>query len=236
MPLDGDTLGDLIAADLDAFGSDLEGPWTAENYADRRAAMMRAIGGAIAQHLLASPFTETVAGLVPAPGPGAAGRVLQPGGWATPAASDPWTYVVLPADYTTTSSSPQDVTGFAFTPAANKGYLIEGQLLVGVASTSAMARPGANWPSGYTGGVARVDVCSTVSSVVTSHATAGNPLVVNTGTTMPTADVPWPSILWATLLMGASPSGDFQITFRTSNPSVTAKLYAGSWFRYRELP
>ena len=56
--------------------------------------------------------------------------------------------ICLGADFPTSSGSAVNVTGLAFTPAANKTYEFRGLLLLRTATATVGARPGLSWPSG----------------------------------------------------------------------------------------
>lgn len=144
-----------------------------------------------------------------------------------------FTDVKLGSDFTTNSGTAVNVTGFKFTPAANKTYEIEGQFLMRTASNAIGPRPGNSWPTGCTDGVVSWDE---TASTGTSVLAFGN---INASVTDATSGLPdgnsWPARFKATLIMGASPSGDFQITLLSETAGTNVTMKAGSWFKYREM-
>jgi hypothetical protein len=171
--------------------------------------------------------------------PGTAGDVLMSSGagedpsWQTPASGDPWTYVVLASDFTTSSDTTQNVTGLAFTPAASTRYIIEASFLLR-ADSFAAPQPGATWPTGYSDGAGRIESATGTNSQAASNQPAGTALLSN-AFGWPGADS-WPGSLSAMLFMGASPSGNFQMTLQSSSSGTSVTMRAGSWLRYRTVP
>lgn len=150
--------------------------------------------------------------------------------------SDPWTTIELATDFTTsnTVASPVTITGWTFTPAANKTYLIEFHALANAASTATGIRPGysgsmggtinaglyINVPNGAGGtfvrnlyGTANQSSQATASANATPHYMHGQGMII----------------------AGASPSGDFELTLASETGGSDVTLLAGSIFRYREV-
>lgn len=151
------------------------------------------------------------------------------------AAIDPWTYLKLASDFTTSSATAVDVTGMGFAPAANTNYVIEAQLLMRTATATVGARPGVGWPTGgVTDGVADIAASSSATAqvVATGNSAAA---VLNANTGLATTTGSWPASIRATLVMGASPAGTLrvQLASETAGTNVTLKL--GSWMKYRSF-
>jgi hypothetical protein len=153
--------------------------------------------------------------------------------WAVPGGgSDPWTYVVLTSDFTTTSSSAVNVTGLYFTPGASTCYEVEGNFMLRTATATVGPRPGCTWPTGMTDGVVTFKAAaSATTEVMASGNINAEVTCLNTG--LATNTLSHPGYMFGMLVAGSSPSGNFQIrlTSETSGTQVTIK--AGSYIRYR---
>jgi hypothetical protein len=155
------------------------------------------------------------------------------GTWVTPGGgSDPWTYVKLAADFTTSSATAVDITGLAFSPAANTQYEFEATLLLRTATTTVGPRPGLAWTTGLSDGVATIETPSsgTAQTLVIGNISAT--LLAAVGG-LPTTTGSFQAKISGTLLAGASPSGTtkLQLASETAATNVTAK--AGSFIKYR---
>ena len=154
---------------------------------------------------------------------------------AAPSGSDPWTYKKLTADFSTDSGVAVDITGLNFTPAANKIYIIEARLLLRTSNSSYGVRIGGVAPGGLDDGVLAYGVGTA----------AGSSSLLNVGnigaewyhalTALPDATYSWPAWILATLVVGASPSGDFQLRVRSETGGITVYVKKGSHLRYREI-
>lgn len=186
--------------------------------------------------LTVATFGAAAAGVVPASGGGSTNFLRADGTWAAPGGgSDPWTYVKLAADFTTSAATNTIVTGFSFTPAANQTYVIEGFFLVRTAAQATGARPGLAWPTGTTDGAAAVYVAN--SAILVQYG-AGNPTggtFNSAGTGLPTITTSWPGSLEATVITGPSPSGVIQVTLASETAGTNVTMKVGSWIRYRTI-
>lgn len=122
-----------------------------------------------------------------------------------------WTYEQVVGDFTTSSSSPVDVTGMSFTPEANKTYVVEAFLLTESSDITVGMKPGVSWPTGLTNGAARVDSTNTATTTVIANINY-NADGEASGTDWPVANQSYPATIIATFVTGATPSGDFSIT------------------------
>lgn len=151
------------------------------------------------------------------------------------AAIDPWTYVKLSSDFVTSSATAVDVTGLAFTPAANKSYVFDGELLTRTAATATGVRPGIAWPTaGVTDGVATVNQPTSATAQVLAFGNF-NAALQAVGTALPNTTQSWPARLNGTLIMDASPSGSVRVQLASETAGTNVTIKAGSWLRYREI-
>ncbi len=151
------------------------------------------------------------------------------------AAADPWTYVKLASDFITSSATAVDVTGLGFTPAANKSYVFEAQLLTRTAATATGVQPGIAWPTGtITDAVVEVRQSTSATAQVLAFGNSGA-VVQALGTALPNITLSWPAKIAGTLITGASPSGNLRVIVASETAGTNVTIKAGSWLRYREI-
>ena len=154
--------------------------------------------------------------------------------WVSPGSgSDPWVYVALSSNFTTSAATNTNVTGLAFTPAANLRYHVEGYFLLRTATATVGARPGIAWPTGYSDGAAYMQAPNSLTAVAmqTNTPAAGTANAASTG--LAVAARSYAGQMQAILIMGASPSGTFQITLASETAATVVTMAAGSFIRYR---
>lgn len=152
--------------------------------------------------------------------------------WADP---DPWTYIKLAADVTSSSTTTSDVSGFGFTPVASKTYLVEGLLLVRTSSALFGPRPGVAFPTGLTEGAANLLYYPDSGGTQLTYTSASLGASVQVASTLTaTTGVSWPARVAATFTTGASPSGQCRVIF-ASSALGTVTMKAGSYLRYRTI-
>lgn len=137
-------------------------------------------------------------------------------------------------DVTTTSATAVDVTGLAFTPAANTDYEFEAILYTRTATTTVGPRPGLAWPTGMIDGVVAIQQTSSATANVFAN---GN---INAAVLAPVGGVPnttqsWPAFVWGICRAGNSPSGTVKVQVASETAGTTVTVKAGSMFRYRAL-
>lgn len=149
-----------------------------------------------------------------------------------PAQLDPWTNVILQTSFSTTLATNTNITGLSFTPAANKKYIIEVFLLLRTATATVGPRPGFAWPTGLEDGGAYLQVPNSATAIAMrtwgvldtqNAASTGIPTTTNSNLATGTAYI----------LVGPSPSGNFQLTLASETAGTAVTARAGSFLRYR---
>lgn len=153
--------------------------------------------------------------------------------------SDPWTTLVLASQADSTSTTPANLTGMTFTPAANKTYLWEFYGFIKSTTPTNAARVGLVLPT--TDCVAAANLYQPNGSAGTNTTTANLLHFVDTvgGGTVSAGQT---TSNWALVYMyglvktGASPSGSVQVQLSSeANALGTQSIGAGSFLRYREI-
>ena len=157
------------------------------------------------------------------------------GTWASAGGgSDPWTYIKLSSDFTTTSATAVDITGLAWTPSANTQYEFEALLLLRTATATVGPRPGLAWPTGGTDGVADIYMPTSASAQVLVFGNINAALLAAVGG-LPNTTQSWPSRISGTFIAGASPSGTVKMQMASETAGTTVTVKAGSYLRYRTI-
>lgn len=157
------------------------------------------------------------------------------GTWASPSSgSDPWTYVKLASDFTTTSGTVVAVTGLEFTPDANTSYEFECLLLCRTATTTVGPRPGLAWPTGGTDGVADIYMPTSATSQVLAFGNINTPLLAAVGG-LPNTTQSYPARIGGIFIAGASPSGTVKVLLASETAGATVTAKAGSFLKYRAI-
>jgi hypothetical protein len=155
-------------------------------------------------------------------------------GMSTGGGADPWTYVKLASDFTSSLTANTAVTGLNFAPAINQTYVIEGCFLLRTATATVGARPGCSWPAGYSDGAAWIGAPNSYTAFASRFIPAGTTAnAASTGLAATTNS--HLGQLWATLVMGGSSLGNFQITLASETAGTNVTMRAGSWIRYRTI-
>jgi hypothetical protein len=155
--------------------------------------------------------------------------------WAAPGGgSDPWTYVKLASDFPTTSATAVDVTGLFFTPLSSRTYLVEGNLLLRTATATVGPRPGCAWNTGNTDGVMSIQTTSSATANVFANGNINAAVLTPVGG-FPNTTQSWPAYLYGTLIVGASPTGNWRVQLASETAGTSVTMKAGSWIRYRTI-
>ena len=159
-----------------------------------------------------------------------AAQLPAPGG-----GSDPWTYLRLTVDFTTTSSTAVDITGLAFTPAANTRYEFVGRLMVRTATATVGPRPGVAWPTGMTDGTAFIQQTSSATANVFANGNINAAVLAPVGG-LPNTTQSWPALIEGYAIAGASPSGNIRLQLASETNGTLVRVVAGSFLKYRTVP
>jgi hypothetical protein len=148
--------------------------------------------------------------------------------------SDPWTYLKITTDFTTSSATAVDITGLSFTPVANLYYEVEMCLMAQTPTATVGPRPGLAWGTGYQYGVVDMYTPSAATTEAMIHArigtTAGVVLAAIGG--LPVINVPYGHRALVSFRAGTSPTAfKAQMASETAGTLVTVK--AGSFLKYR---
>ena len=145
-----------------------------------------------------------------------------------------WTNVILGSDFVSSSASNTNVTGLSFTPAASTTYLVEIHLLLRTAAAATGPRPGIAFPTGMTDSGAWMQAPNSVTA--SAQRWWGTTATANAASTgVPNTTSSWMAIGGALLIMGGSPSGDFQITIASETGGTNVTVKAGSFIRYTAI-
>ena len=149
---------------------------------------------------------------------------------------DPWTYLRLTSDFTTTSATAVNVTGLAFTPSANTRYEFEAFLMLRTATTTVNPRTGLAWPTGMTDGVGMVEQAQTATAVpICANGNVNAALLIAVGG-LPNTTQSWPARVQGYVVAGATPSGDVSIQLASEAAGTTVRVVSGSWLKWRTVP
>ena len=157
------------------------------------------------------------------------------GTWATPSGgSDPWTYIKLGSDFGTTSATAVDVTGLAFTPAANTDYEFEAVLYCRTNAATTGPRPGIAWPTGMTDGVVQIYIPTSVSAQAMQFGNVNAAVLAPVGG-LPNTTQSYPGSIIGSARAGATPSGTIKIQLASETGGTTVTAKAGSYLKYRVI-
>lgn len=148
---------------------------------------------------------------------------------------DPWTYVKLASDFTTGSASAVDITGLAFTPAANTSYEFEAVLLTRTATATVGPRPGVAWPTGMTDGVVEIYQPSAAGTQVMQFGNINAAVLAPAGG-LPNTTQSYKATIIGMIIAGATPSGTMKMQLASETASTNVTVKAGSYLKYRKLP
>ena len=153
---------------------------------------------------------------------------------AVPASgSDPWSYVSISgSNFTTSSATAVDITGLAFTPAANQKYEFAGQIMVRTATATVNPRVGLAWSTGLTDGVASIDASQTATTQLNTRGNIAAALLTAVGG-LPNTTQSWPVEFSGVVIAGASPTGTVRVQLASETAGTVVTAIVGSFLRYR---
>jgi hypothetical protein len=123
----------------------------------------------------------------------------------------------------------------AFAPSANKSYRIEAHALVRTSVATVGARPGVSFPTGLSTQALVITVPNSATALgfLNIGSAAANQFVAGTG--LPTTTLDYLGQIVGTVVVGASPSGNVQVTLASETAGTTVTMSSGSWLAYREI-
>lgn len=147
--------------------------------------------------------------------------------------SDPWTYVSLGSDFSTTSTGGV-VTGMSFTPAINSTYEVEALMLITTTSTTVGARPGVDYANGTSYGAAMITAPNSATAFATLNSTAPTSATV-AATGLPATGTEYLATMKCLFVTGASITTDFQLLLGTETAGTSVSMRTGSFIKYRTI-
>jgi hypothetical protein len=147
---------------------------------------------------------------------------------------DGWTYLKLGSDFVTSSATAVDVTGLAFTPAANTQFEFMAVLFLRTATATVGPRTGLAWPTGLTDGVATLNVPTSGTAQVLVFGNRGAALLAAVGG-LPNTTSSYPSTIVGSIIAGESPSGTLKVQMASETAGTNVTVKAGSFLKYRSI-
>lgn len=148
--------------------------------------------------------------------------------------SDPWTYIKLASDFVTSSATAVDITGMAFTPAANTDYEFEALLMLRTATATVGPCAGLAWATGMTDGVADMFTPSSGTAQTMVFGNIAGPMLAAVGG-LPNTTSSYPVRIGGTVRAGASPSGTVKLQMASETAGTNVTVKAGSFLKYRAI-
>lgn len=148
--------------------------------------------------------------------------------------SDPWTYLKLASDFTTSLATAQDVTGLAFTPAANQSYEFEAMLMLRTATATVQPRIGLAFATGLTDGVASAFLSQSATAQLTAFGNINAALLMAVGG-LANNTQSWPGGIRGLIRAGASPSGNVKVQLASETAGTVVRVVSGSFLKYRQI-
>lgn len=147
--------------------------------------------------------------------------------------ADPWTYVVLGADFVTNSATAVAITGMAFTPDPNTRYEFEALLLCRTATTTVGPRPGIAWPTPtQVDGVAYGQITSAAGSNVFQNGHMAAAFLMPVGG-LPDTTNSWPARIKGNIITGGTVTLGLRLQLASETAGTNVTVRAGSFLKYR---
>jgi hypothetical protein len=148
--------------------------------------------------------------------------------------SSAWKNVKLASDFVNSTTAVTNVTGWTFTPAANKTYEYEVKSLCTTAAVTTGIQFGSAAGMGGTithGSKIEAPLAPTTSEITHMFGTS---ITSSTSTGTPTTAAHLVTVK-GMIIAGATPSGSLQLTLRSEVATSAVTIKAGSIFRWREI-
>ena len=154
--------------------------------------------------------------------------------WQAPTGSDPWNYVKLAVNATTTGTANID-TALAFAPPALSTVVFECQLFLRAAATTTGARPGLKWPTvGVLQNIARAESPSSATAAALRF--WGNTAAANAAATgVAVANEGLFGQIQGTIVTGPVVTGNLIVTLASEVAASEVRIMANSWLRWRTI-
>lgn len=147
--------------------------------------------------------------------------------------ADPWTYVVLGSDFTTSSATAVAVTGLAFSPDPDTRYEFEAVLYTRTATTTVGPRPGIAWPTpSIVDGIAEISQTASASTNVIQNGNSSAAVLAPAGG-VPTTTGSWPARIRGAMTTGATVTLGLRIQLASETAGTNVTIKAGSFLKYR---
>ena len=148
--------------------------------------------------------------------------------------SDPWTYVVLGSDFTTSSATGVAITGLSFIPDPNTRYEFEAVLLTRTDTATVGPRPGLAWPTpAQVDGVATIIQTSGAGTSVQQNGNISAAVLAPVGG-VPTTTGSWPATIKGNIVTGATVTLGLRLRLASGTAGTNVTVKAGSFLKYQE--
>lgn len=152
---------------------------------------------------------------------------------ATGGGTDPWTYIVLGSDFTTSSATAVAITGMAFTPDPNARYEFEALLMCRTATATVGPRPGIAWPTPtQVDGVAFGQITSAAGSNVFQNGHMATAYLMPVGG-LPDTTNSWPAMIKGNIITGGTVTLGLRLQLASETGGTNVTVRAGSFLKYR---
>ncbi len=147
--------------------------------------------------------------------------------------ADPWTYLVLGSDFTTSSATAVAITGLAFTPDPNARYEFEAVLMTRTATATVGPRPGIAWPTPtQVDGVGFIQQTSAAGTNVLQNGHIAAATLAPVGG-LPDTTNSWPAIVRGIFTTGATVTLGLRLQLASETGGTNVTVRAGSFLKYR---
>lgn len=149
--------------------------------------------------------------------------------------TDPWTYLKLAADFTTSSNAAVNVTGLAFTPDADATYEFYARLFCRTPVTLTVGpRPGLAWPTGMLDGIATIEMPTSATAKTVLNGNIAASMLAAVGG-LPSLTQSFLATISGVMVSGLIPSGTLRVQLASETNLTNVTIKAGSFLAYRKI-